>query len=245
MGRGQDRGRGAWGRGTLSYQQDAVGSTVRLWAVDRTPSTARFSYLLQEGGSTLQNGRLAPPRVPWGGDLEQTLLQKAGHWPEKERGLVQGGGSSWGRGKVHKRRKAGCLCPGQREASSKGQSSPVQPEQQSTHRGSGLGHAGWTARVRGAAKAGPPSGRTGVPPSISPGLVQCQDWPGRLWALRKGYLLPAGLLKSSSAPAWPGAPMPGPSRGRRGPYTCSRAPQARSGPQPLITLWCGFSTTLG
>lgn len=55
-----------WGRGPVSCQQDAGGSTRRLWASDGTPSTPRFSYLLQEGGSTFQNCRRAHPRAPLG-----------------------------------------------------------------------------------------------------------------------------------------------------------------------------------
>lgn len=77
----------------------------------------------------------------------------------------------------------------------------VQPMQQSTHSGAGVGHAGWTAWGRLSTKASPPSRRPGVLPSIISGLVQCQDWPGRLWALREGYLLPDGLLQPWQRPS--------------------------------------------
>lgn len=118
-----------------------------------------------------------------------------------ERGDVPRGGAAVGEeARATERGRWGCLCPGQTEALSKGQSSPVQPMQQSTHSGAGVGHAGWTAWGRLSTKASPLSRRPGVLPSIIPGLVQCQDWPGRLWALREGYLLPDGLLQPWQCP---------------------------------------------
>lgn len=81
------------------------------------------------------------PQGPhWGGDFEQTHLQKTGHWLEGE-DTSRGGTAVGEEARSTERGRQGRLCPGPREALCEGQSSPVQ----SPHSGAGVSHAGWAA----------------------------------------------------------------------------------------------------